>query len=294
MPAFDPARVADVLDAWLATRLAPDAATWLRERCAATASGDKKSLFLAFGLAVRKTGKADLQLNPQELAVAADVRPGWKPRHWTTDQAARVRLVLSYPSGAESAGYVSVLDQLFAAGEMHELVALYQGLPLYPHQPAHQLRCAEGIRSNIRAVFCAVAHHNPYPSEQLNDDQWNQLILKCQFVGVSLEPVVGFDQRANSALARMLVDYAHERWAAKRPVNPELWRAVGPFADDRTLADLQRVLTTGSPVERQAAALALTTCRDANAAVILREAPDLAAAAQSGGITWAHVAAAAQ
>ena len=40
----------------------------------------------------------------------------------------------------------------------------------------------------------------------------------------------------------MLRDYAHERWAAGRPVAPELWRCVGPFAEGAALDDLARVL----------------------------------------------------
>lgn len=258
-PTFSPAAVADLLHAWLTPRLPPIAADWLEEKLNAVSAGDQKSLFLSFGLTARKTGKEDLQLSPAELADAARVRPGWNPRLWTIDQAARVLFVLRYPA-PEPAAYVATLDQLFAAGEVHELVALYQGLPLYPHQSLFQLRCAEGQRTNIPAVFKAIAHHNPFPAEQLNDDQWNQLVLKCLFIGVPLDPIVGLDQRANAKLAQMLVDFAHERRAAKRPVSPELWRCVGPFADDAMLNELHQVLSTGSEVERQAAALALASC----------------------------------
>ena len=51
----------------------------------------------------------------------------------------------------------------------------------------------------------------------------------------------------------MLGDYAHERWAAGRPVSPELWRCVGPFASGALLDDLARVLDSGTPPERAAA-----------------------------------------
>jgi hypothetical protein len=273
-PFFLTSDVAAQIDSWLARRLPPEVAAWLEDRQIAVASGDKRALYLAFGMVVRKTGKADLDLDSDEMIDAALVRPGWVPRGWTVDQAARMSLVLKYPS-QKAAEYVQTLDQLFATGEVHELVALYQGLPLYPHQAAFQLRCAEGIRSNIRAVFCAVAHRNPYPSEQLNDDQWNQLILKCQFVGVPLHLVVGLDDRANPRLAQMLADYAHERWAAGRPVSPELWRCVGPFADDALLADLEKVLKTGSETEQWGAALALQSCPHPRAKELLAAVPDL-------------------
>ncbi len=258
-PTVDPTAILCVLDQWLSTRLTSEQSAWSRDRCQAVSQGDKKTLYLAFGLASRKVSKADLALTVEELAAAEQARSGWNPVAWTVDQAARTRLLLSFPA-TEPTAWVATLDQLFAAGEMHELIALYQSLPLYPHQPAHALRCAEGIRNNIKAVFLAIAHHNPFPSEQLNDDQWNQLVLKCQFVGVPLDPVVGLDRRANPALARMLTDFAHERWAAGRTVSPELWRCVGPFAENAMLADLQKVLTAGNEIERQAAALALQAC----------------------------------
>lgn len=281
---FNVTAIAATLDQWLSSRLTAEQSAWLRDRCQAVAQGDKKSLFLAFGLVSRKLTKADLNLSATELDQAAAIRTGWNPAAWTIEQAARTKLLLAFPA-PEANAYVAVLDQLFAAGEMHELVALYQSLPLLPHQPAHALRCAEGIRSNIKSVFTAIAHHNPFPSEQLNDDQWNQLVLKCLFVGVTLNPVAGLDARANAPLAKMMTDFAHERWAAKRPVSPELWRCVGPFADDAMLDDLRRVLTTGSELERQAAVLTLKQCPHPQATALLADhGIDLS------GISWDSIA----
>jgi hypothetical protein len=288
-PFFLTSDVAALLDNWLAARLSPEAAAWMQDQGAAVAEGNKRALFLAFGLVPRKTGKADLELTGEDFADAACARPDWVLRGWTVDQIARLSLVLKYPSKS-AAAYVQTLDQLFAAGEVGELVALYQGLPLFPHQSAFQLRCAEGIRTNMRAVFCAIAHHNPYPSEQLTDDQWNQLVLKCQFIGVQLNPVFGLDERANEKLARMLIDFAHERWAAQRPVSPELWRCVGPFADDAMLAVLKNVLETGNDLDKWAAALALRSCPHPSAEALWKAVPDLVDEETDVRRSWSAVA----
>ena len=45
------------------------------------------------------------------------------------------------------------------------------------------------------------------------------MVLKALFVESTLHPIQGLDARANEALAHMLCDYAHERWAAGRPVS---------------------------------------------------------------------------
>lgn len=247
----------DVLKSWLLSRLPESAADWLSDRAAAIAASDRKALFLSFGLAVRKTGKAELALSAEELAAAEQTRPGWVSSGWSIDQAARVFLVLHYPS-ADAAEFRKTLDQMFATGEVHELVALYQALPLFPHPELFVERAAEGIRSNIRAVFLAVAHNNPFPAEQFSDDQWNQMVLKALFIGVTLDPIVGLDRRANVDLARILLDYAHERWAAKRPVSPELWRCVGPATNAEGIADLRKVLDSELSTDREAALLALS------------------------------------
>ena len=270
-----------LIRSWISSRVNPTALSWIDERAAVISSGDKKALFLAFGLVPRKVGKADLALSEVERFAAEATRPGWNPVGWSLDQLVRTYFVLSHPA-ADIAAHVQTLDLMFSTGEVGELVALYQTLPLLPDPPAHVLRAAEGIRTNIKAVFCAVAHHNPYPSEHFNDDQWNQLVLKCLFIGVSLRPVIGIDERANASLMSMLVDFAHERRAAHRPIPAELWRCVGPYVDDRALGDLRSALTTGTSAERQAAALALSISPHPLAKGVLAEAPDLARSIAAG------------
>lgn len=278
-------RIVDVLNGWLTARLDATQLAWVLDRQKIVRSGDKKALYLAFGLVPRKVGKTDLALSPMELAAADQIRRGWNPRGWSVDQAVRTLFILSFPS-QQSASLVATLDQLFSTGEVGELVALYQALPLLSHPSAHILRAAEGIRTNIQAVFRAVAHQNPFPAEQFNEDQWNQMVLKCQFIGVAMSPVVGLDQRANARLAAMVMDFIHERWAAKRPVAPDLWRCVGRFADAGAIADLKTVLATGSPAERSAAALALSECPDPAARQILSANASLSEQIANGRITW--------
>lgn len=286
----DPARIATLIRSWIGSRVDKAALTWLEDRARAIADGDQKSLFIAFGLVPRKVGKADLNLTEMERDQASEARPGWNPSAWSLDQLVRTWLVLLFPM-TDKSRYLKSLDLMFSTGEVGELVALYQALPVLPEPSLHVLRAAEGIRNNIKAVLCAVAHNNPYPNEQFSDDQWNQMILKCLFVGVSLRPMIGVDERANPRLTSMLVDFAHERRAAYRPVPAELWRCVGPYADDRAIEDLKIALTTGSAAERQAAALALSVSPHPLAKSVLAEVPEMARAIATGEFSWRTVAA---
>jgi hypothetical protein len=141
----------------------------------------------------------------------------------------------------------------------------------------------------MQPIFEAVAHHNPFPQEQFDENAWNHMVLKALFVGSKLAPIQGLDARANARLMRMLCDYAHERWAAGRPVSPELWRCVGPHADVPAVQDLTKVLKTGNAMERKAAALALSMASAPGAKVALALAPDLQDAATAGTLSWADI-----
>ena len=273
------------LQHWLDQRLDAPAALWLRESVASVAGGGTdRDLFRCVSLVSRQLGKAPLALDAAALAVAEQARPGWDPSIWTVDQAGRIRLLLA--AAAASDTFVRRLDQLCATADVDELVAFYRGLPVYPDPPRHRLRAAEGVRTNMKVVFEAVAHLNPYPAERLPEDAWNQMVLKALFVGSALDPIVGLDRRSNSTLARMLSDYAHERWSAGRPVSAELWRCVGPFASGPLLADLERVLDTGTRPERAAAVLALRSASDPEALRLLDRHAVLRDAVAARGVDW--------
>ena len=283
--------LARLIHTWIASRVESSAMSWVDDRTLVICESDRKSLFLAFRPGSSKSRQS--RSVRDRIGTGGRRRPartGWDPKGWSLDQLVRAYFVLMYPSGDIEA-YVKTLDLMFSTGEVGELVALYQTLPLLPNPGAHVLRAAEGIRTNIKAVFCAMAHHNPFPAEQFNDDQWNQMVLKCLFIGVSLRPVLGLDERANASLMTMLVDFAHERRAAHRPIPAELWRCVGPFADDRAMDDLRLALKSNSAAEQQAAALALSISPHPQAKGVLAEMPDLARSIANGEFSWRTVAA---
>lgn len=284
--------VALLLQRLLSARVDALGWAWLVEQQRRVSLGTESSLFSAFSAVPRYTGKNALSLSQADSTAAGAARRGWRPEYWSIDQAARVWLVLAFPSIAADA-YVGTLDKLFGCADLGESIALYQSLPLLPHAQCHQIRAAEGVRSNMTGVFKAVALRNPYPADYFDDTAWNQMILKAVFNESPLSLVDGLDRRANPELARMLVDYAHERWAAGRTVSAELWRCVGSFAQDAEVNDLAKVLTHPDPMQQQAAALALAQSSSLVACHVLAARPDLQSSMVQGWLTWDSWAAAA-
>ena len=258
---------------------------WLDEQSARVAGDSGRALQLAVAMAPRRLGKAPLALDANELAAASELRPGFDPRDWSVDQAARVLVILASFRG-DNAHFSERLQLLLRSAELGEQIALLRGLPLYPAPPLLVSLAGEGIRSAMQPVFEAVAHRNPFAADHFSEPMWNQMVVKAPFIGSRLAPISGLDRRRNAELARMLVDYAHERWAAGRPVNGELWRCVGPFAGGEYFPDLVKVFRSGGQQERNAAALALSECPTPEALVALETAPTLWRDIRSGRITW--------
>jgi len=274
----------ELLERWVARQAEPAAWAWLEERLAALAAGaPERELYITLGFIPRKLGKADLALDNADRAAADAARPDWRVDGWSLDGAARVLTLLTWRGERP---FAETFKQLRRTADARELVAFYRGLPVYPEPASLEAEAAEGLRTNMRAVFEAIAHENPYPRDVFDEHRFNHMILKALFVGSRLGPILGLDQRANPELARILRDYAHERWAAGRPVAPELWRCVGPFATDgEAVADLVRALQ-GAGAERRAAALALAASPAPAAAAQLARAPELKRAIADGALTW--------
>ena len=256
-----------LLREWLRRQLDAAQNAWLDEQLAYLQEHPADgTLAIALGMAPRRLGKADLQ---PDLAAARDALAGWDPRGWSVVDAARILLLGSLGEK----GFAGRFRALCRTADVAELVGLYRGLPLYPDPKALEPQVGEGLRSNMRSVFEAIAHRNPYPRAHFDQHRWNHMVLKALFIGAELAPIQGLDERANPELARILCDFAHERWAAGRPVPAELWRCVGPFAEGRAVDDLVRVLKSENAEERRAAKAALAASRDPRARQLLATTP---------------------
>ncbi len=244
-------------DAWIARMTDEARVTWFRRALdEIVQASTETALATNIGLAPRRLGKADLALTADDRALATALRPGLDPGEWSVDQLARISFMAASDTGDDVA-FALRLDSFCTTAEVNELIALCRGLPVYPAPALLEPRTREAIRSGIKPVFEAVAHRNPYPGEIFSEDAWNHMVVKALFIGSTLWPIQKLDERANPRLARMLVDLAHERWSAGRPVSGELWRCVAPHADQVGIAALTHVLETGTDMERLAVALAL-------------------------------------
>ena len=288
-PEVETKKVILLLSKWIARAVDDKGLNWLQEKQENIAQGsNKRQFFTSFSSVPRYLGKADLDLTQQDLGDANNVCAGWSPHHWSVDQAGRILLVLSLPVAQEDS-YLDLVRQLFLNGDVGELIALYQALPLLPFPEKLLNQAMDGIRTNMTAVFNAISLNNPYPATYFDESAWNQVVLKAVFVGSPLYLIWGLDDRANSTLANILWDYAHERWAAKRDVTPELWRLVGKFAQEKMIPDLARVLGEDDETQQEAAALACFDCPLPEAEELLNSRSDLREKIEKGSLNWETV-----
>lgn len=288
---IDISSIKSLIHSWLEDRLDEKAFSWITSTSEELNNGAEDwQFFASFSGVPQHTGKDTANLSPEEVQDAQELRPRWQPGHWTLDQLGRTYLVLGITGKAQE-DFLDVLEKTFISSDINEAVALYQSLPVLPYPDQLAKRAAEGIRSNITSVFNAVALRNPYPADFMDEGAWNQVVLKALFVGSPLYLIDGIDRRANKTLARMLADYAHERWAAGRSVSPELWRPVGPFAQGKMIEDLVKVLNHENDLQKQAAVLALSASPSEEAQKVLEQYRETVKQVEQADVDWDDVGA---
>ena len=266
-----------------------EAMAWLEEqknRIQGDSSGLK--LFTAFSQASRYFKKDLNQLNNTDLSDADRLVAGFRPDKWNRLQTARTYLLL-YFEAKDAAHFVKTLDRLLGSADMYEQEAIYAALPIMPYQESLKLRAADGLRTNITSVFDAIALNNPYPAKYLDELAWNQMVIKAFFLQRPIYQIQQSDARANASLTKILVDYAHERWAAGREVMPEIWRFVGPFLTEEHLKDVQKVILEGSTMEREAALLACSHSTLPAAQKLLEAHPEIKAGIEKRELSWESI-----
>jgi hypothetical protein len=277
----------NILKDIIRNNISADAWTWLEnEALSLQSNGDIPKFNIAFVAMPRKTGKGAITFT--QGAKINMMRPGFSIGSWTADRLTRVWLLMHLKSGNKEK-YIAAIENLFLNAEMSELVALYSALPVLAYQEAWQKRCAEGIRSNIGQVLESIICDNPYPAEQLDEAAFNQLVLKAIFTEKPILRISGLQKRLNRNLSKSLSDYAHERWAAHRAVNPLLWMCVTPFIDENIFHDIRQIFSSENPVEREAAALACHESNYAPGKKLLEEDMELKEKVKRGEVSWSTV-----
>lgn len=245
------------------------------------------TLVQVFNTSSRFIRKDTIQLSEEQLIEADAIRIGLQLNRWNLLEVVRVYFLIQLPHEDE-AQFKRDLNRLYETSDLDQQVAFYKALPLLPHPDQLIGRATEGIRTNITDVFDAIALNNPFPSDFLNQDAWNQMVLKAVFMGRPLYLIHDAGTRMNADLADILIDFAHERWAAHRPVTPELWRFVGPYLTTSQLPDIQRVLS-GSPLEKEAGVLACSQGPLTSADNPLEEYPNIKNRIRTGELNWFEI-----
>jgi hypothetical protein len=269
-------------------RADPKSLDWLQGKMEKINSdASPTQFFLAFSQASRFFKKDNLELTDAEKKEAARLVAGFDPSHWDVLQTARAYLLLSFVPGKDA--WLKAVNQLFETGDMNEQQALYSALPVMPYPEDLLTRAIDGCRTNMTLIFDAIALNNPYPSAHFPEANWNQLVLKSIFMQRPIYRIQALDERRNQALAEIASDFAHERWAAGRPVMPELWRLVVPFMNDKLLEDLKKVVFSEDQLEAEAGVLAAYQSEFAPAKDLLKSFSETVSAIEYGEISWEKI-----
>ncbi len=194
--------------------------------------------------------------------------------------------LLSRVLEADSNYFIPKVAQLIQLADTGELKTFLRYLVLLPHAEAFSQVAVEALRTNIAIIFDAISLDNPYPARYFNDQQWNQMYLKAAFMQRDLSRIREIDRRANKDLARIISDYAHERWAASRDVDPLFWRPVAPFVDGVFINDIKRLLASDNTAEQRAGALCCYHSDSEEARGLLDDYPELTATIKNESLSW--------
>lgn len=249
---------------------------------------NQRTFYFSFSSVPRFMGKDSITYTKEVLKQADQLRKGFYPVGWDLTQLARTYiLLLLHHDDAEE--YLLTINRMCETADMYEQQTLYAALPLLPHPKELTGRAAEGVRTNMTNVFDAIALHNPYPADHMEQEAWNQLLLKAVFMRRPLYKIYHADERINSELARMLIDFAHERWAAHRQLSPEIWRFIAPYLNEEYLPDLEKSIKQGEPLEVEAALLACSEHTYSGGRMLLDQHPEIKGRIAQGEINWQNI-----
>lgn len=254
---------------------------WLMEKITAICDGKSvKDLYLTYSLIGSKIDSTEVV--PTSPSVLNDYLT---QQGANVSQIARIYLLIQVLNDDRDF-FAPKVANIIQVADRGELETFLKFLILLPQPGDYVTAAVEALRTNIATVFNAIAAHNPYPARFFNEQQWNQMYLKTAFMQGDLSALVDIDKRANRELTRIIADYAHERWAASRTIDPYFWRPVTRFLDESLLGDMKRLLASEDARENRAGALCCFHSENPSALALLEEHPELVTLMEEEKLSW--------
>ncbi|AEM71460.1 hypothetical protein Murru_2422 [Allomuricauda ruestringensis DSM 13258] len=205
----------------------------------------------------------------------------------STLEVSRIFILSSVLEAGEE--FLKPVQQLIQVADKTELETFLKYLVLLPEPKNFKFAAVEALRTNIATVFNAISQYNPYPSEYFTTAEWNQMYLKAAFMQQDLKKIPEIGKMANKDLARIISDYAHERWAASRDVDPMFWRPVSNFLEDNLVDDIESLFKSEEEREQKAATLVCFHSTSVEAKKLLDTYHTHLQNVEQGDITWKNL-----
>lgn len=207
------------------------------------------AFYLAFGMVNKKVGRDVVSPDTQLVDEFKSIDTGFNPGIWTLDQYCRLSFLMHLPLETNT----KLISTLLGAADMREQVVIYKSLQYLDNAEDFVSNAVDGIRTNMIDVFDAIALDNGYPCQYFSEEAWNQMVLKAIFMERPIFKISGLEKRCNPKLSSILYDFVHERWAAHRPVTPELWRMTTNYLTEAIFEDLKKVVDSDTAIAKTAA-----------------------------------------
>jgi len=244
----------------------------------------RKDLYITYSLCTAK-------IEDRPLMDFGSVDFEWKNylevQKTSTLELSRVFILSSVLEAGEE--FLQPVQQLIQVADKTELETFLKYLVLLPEPKDFKFAAVEALRTNIATVFNAISQYNPYPSQYFSLAEWNQMYLKSAFMQQDLKKIAEVDKMANKDLARIISDYAHERWAASRDVDPMFWRPVSDFVEDGLMDDIERLFNSDEEREQKAATLVCFNSKSEEAKKLLDKYNTHLQKVDKGDITWKNL-----
>lgn len=261
----------------------PESIAWLKDKIEKMAGNkSSKDLFMTYSLLNVKFS-ASKPISFEDLD--NDSSRYFNAHKANILQVARIFL-LSEVLSQDIEFYTPKVANIIQVADTGELETFLKYLVLLPNPEAYKQTAVEALRTNIAIIFDAISLNNPYPAKYFNDQQWNQMYLKAAFMERDLSQIESVDERANEDLTRIISDYAHERWAASRKIDPMFWRPVSKFLNEELLNDMNTLLESEDVIENKSGALCCYYSENDKAIALLNNKPELKHKVADGQINW--------